>query len=308
MGGTGSGQVFGDIDQETVDGREDESVRDAQQDAYESDVGDYLTSLLGEYNDRDTEGTQGVLSAIKAELEAEIDGTVDLLFGGSVAKHTYVDGMSDVDTLVLFERTELAGKTPREIKEVLAGLLRERYGREATVAVGNQAVTASWEERTIQFLPALRIGDDFRIACADGSGWTGTAPRRFATALTNGNQALGGKLVPCVKLVKAVMGTLPEGRRMSGYHTEAVALEVFRGYDGARTPKAMVRHFFEHAGKCVLRPIRDPSGQSSYIDEYLGSANDGRRRLIATTLDRIGRRMRNADGVRSLDQWKGLLE
>lgn len=308
MGGTGSGQVFVEIDKEKVEERADESVRDAQQDAYETDVGEYLTDLLGEYNDRDTEGTQDVLEVIRSELEGEIDGTVDLLFGGSVAKHTYVDGMSDVDTLVLFENTELAGKSPGEIKEVLAGLLREGYGSQATVVVGRQAVTVSWEERTIQLLPALRIGDGFRIASSDGSRWTGTAPRRFATALTDANRALGGKLVPCVKLAKAVVGNLPEGRRMSGYHTEAVALEVFRGYDGPRTPKAMVRHFFEHAGKYVLRPIRDPSGQSSYVDDYLGEANDDRRRLVATTLDRIGRRMRNADGVRSLDQWKGLFE
>lgn len=308
MGGTGGGPIFVDIDQGKMDDRREESVRDARKDAYEADVGEYLTSLLAEYNDRDIEGTRDVLEAVKKELEGEIDGTVDLLFGGSVAKHTYVDGLSDVDMLVLFEKTELAGSSPGEIQKMLSRLLRDRFGRQATISAGKQAVTVSWEERTIQFLPALRIGDSFRIASSDGSGWTRTAPRRFAKALTSANRALGGTLIPCIKLVKAIVGALPESRQMSGYHTEAVAMKVLGSYDGPKTPKAMIRHYFEYAGRCVLSPIRDASGQSTFVDDYLGEKNDSRRRLIATTLDRIGRRLRNADSVTSLDQWKKLLD
>ena len=52
--------------------------------------------------------------------------TVDLKFAGSVSKHTYVDGLSDVDVLVLVNESELANKTPNEIKEYIKSKLQQK--------------------------------------------------------------------------------------------------------------------------------------------------------------------------------------
>jgi hypothetical protein len=117
---------------------------------------------------------------------------------------------------------------------------------------------------------------------------------------------MDGKLVPCIKLAKAIIATLPEQRQLTGYHTESLAIQVFKDYKGPKTSKAMLRHFFENAPGHVKEPIRDSSGQSVYVDEYLGEANSLGRRIAADALGRIARKIRNADGARSVERWREL--
>lgn len=245
MGGTGGfftgGHTPRDLARQT---REAETK--ARTDAFETEVGECLGELLGDINDRDSEATQRLLDDVKAGLADEGIGTIDILFGGSVAKHTFVNGISDVDALVLFDRDKWADRSPAEVKQMLADVVRERCGAE-TVSVGLLAVTVAHADTTIQLLPALRFRQQFQIAESDGREWSPIAPRRFAKALTTANKEWGGKLVPCVKLVKAIMASLPERRQLTGYHTEALAIKVFGEYQGAKTSQAMLRHFFDHA-------------------------------------------------------------
>ena len=262
---------------------------------------------LADFNDRDIEGTQKVFNQVKSDIENEIEDTVDILFGGSISKHTYVDGISDVDALVLLNNSELANKSPSEAKSFLADLLRDRYGKKA-VYEGVLAVTVSLQDKTIQLLPALRHGERVKIASSDGHNWSEVNPKGFANALTKANQSLDGKLVPCIKLIKAIVATLPEKRQITGYHTESMAINVFRGYGGPKTTKAMLKYFFEHASDHVTKPVKDSSGQSIHVDEYLGAENSLKRRIIADALGRIGRKIRNADGAGAPERWKELFE
>jgi len=169
-------------------------------------------------------------------------------------------------------------------------------------------VTLTRKETVIQLLPALRDGKKFKISSQDGKSWSQIDPAGFASALTKTNKAMDGKLVPCIKLAKAIIATLPEQRRLTGYHTESLAIQVFKKYDGPKTPKAMLRYFFEKAPEHIRRPIKDTSGQSVHVDEYLGAANSLERRIAADALARIARKVRNADGARSLARWKELFE
>lgn len=307
MGGSGGGFFSGKVSPDQLARQTraaEEKTRDEQ---YETQVGELLATELTAYNDRDVEGTQRIFESIKNDLEEDFEGTVDLHFGGSISKHTYIDGLSDIDALVLVDRTELKGKHPRELQRVLADCLRAHYGRDS-VSIGALAVTLTYKGDTLQFLPALREGRKYKIASYDGKGWSQIDPSGFSKALTRINQAMEGKLVPCIKLAKAIIAKLPEQRRLTGYHTESLAIQVFKGYEGPKTPKAMVGHFFEKVPEHVKQPIRDSSGQSVHVDEYLGEANSLERRTIADALGRIARRIRNADGAGSLDGWKELLE
>src|SRR5579864_1800918 len=81
--------------------------------AFEGQVSSLLTGLLGEYNARDASLVQERLDEAKQVLKEDIGGTVDQLFGGSVAKHTYVDGLSDIDSLVTINDSDLEGQSPR---------------------------------------------------------------------------------------------------------------------------------------------------------------------------------------------------
>lgn len=307
MGGSGGGFFSSGASPEDLARRTRQAEEKARDESFEAQVGELLATELVQYNDRDVEGVQSVFDAVKKDLESDIEGTVDLLFGGSISKHTYVDGLSDVDALVLMDRTELNDKSPGELQKALVERLESRYGKDS-VSQGNLAVTLNHDGKSIQLLPALRDGDKFKIASWDGKQWSRVDPGGFAKALTKANKAADGKLVPCVKLAKAIISTLPEKRQLTGYHTESLAIQVFKKYDGPKTPKAMVRYLFENAPDHVKQPIKDSSGQSVHVDEYLGGANSLSRRIVADSLGRIARRIRNADGARSLESWKDLFK
>lgn len=84
-------------------------------------------------------------------------------------------------------------------------------------------------------------------------------------------------------------------------------MKVFEDYAGLKTPKAMITHFFCKASEYAKKPIDDVTGQSTYVDSYLKGADSINRRIVADSLARIGRRMKNADGARSARQWQEIL-
>ena len=128
----------------------------------------------------------------------------------------------------------------------------------------------------------------------------------FKEALSSRNAACGGKLVPTIKLAKAINGELPENQRLSGYHVESLAIAAFRNYTGEKTTSAMLPALFERARDLVLSPIKDSTGQSVHVDSYLGPANSVERLAASHLLGRLGRRMRNATAAASVPQWKAL--
>ena len=145
MGGSGGGYFSGGFTPDDLAKRTRQAEDQARKDTLETEVGGHLASLLADFNDRDVEGTRDVFNQIKADLENKIDGTIDTMFGGSISKHTYVDGISDVDALVLLNKSELADKSPDEVKSYLADCLRDRYGKDA-VDIGSLAVTVSLQD------------------------------------------------------------------------------------------------------------------------------------------------------------------
>jgi hypothetical protein len=276
--------------------------------AFEAQLSDTLGRLLGGYNARDAQTAQERLEEAKAALEDELDASFDQLFGGSVAKHTYVDGLSDVDSLLLIDDSELDGKTPRVVLNKLTRILRKTLGETADISHGRMAVTIDYRDgMVIQLLPALK-DDNGRVNVPSSrtKGWSGINPVNFQKVLTARNEQCAGKLVPTIKLAKAIVGQLPESQRLSGYHMESLAIAAFRGYEGDRTTSAMLPAFFEKARSLVLSPIRDSTGQSVHVDGYLGSANSEERQAASHVLGRIARRMRNATAAGSTEQWNAL--
>jgi len=118
---------------------------------------------------------------------------------------------------------------------------------------------------------------------------------------------MDGKLVPTIKLAKAIIAKLPEQRQLTGYHTEVLAVSIFDGYAGPKTTKAMLGYFFDKLPTAVRTPRRDVTGQSSYLDDYLGASDSAERRVTADAIDRVARTIRNADGAQSVGMWRELL-
>jgi hypothetical protein len=161
----------------------------------------------------------------------------------------------------------------------------------------------------IQYLPAIRTSSGLRIASLrNRNEWSNINPETFTAALTAVNKACGNKLIPTIKLAKAINATLPPDIQLTGYHIEAIAASAFGSYYEELTTSRMLPVLFERGARIVLAPIRDRTGQSVHVDEYLGDAESPQRQQISHIFTRIAKRMRNATAGRSIDQWKAMFE
>ena len=302
MGGSGGGDFGGPGGDGDLARRIRNMAAQAQDESYETSVNQKLGEYLADFNNRDAASTRKILDEVKRQLADEIGGTVDLIFGGSVSRHTYLEGLSDTDALVLLEPDEVGRKSPERLKERFAQKLRDLFGAD-NVKVGNLAVTVTVREKEMQFLPAMREGDGYKIPGSDGRSWSKINPKAFAKKLTEANERLDGKLVPAIKVVKSIIAHLPKQQQLTGYHIESLAIEAFKEYEGPRTPKAMVAHFFEHTPHLVKAPIRDKTGQSLYVDEYLGPETGYQRRIVSQALERVHRKLQNADADKNREAW-----
>lgn len=302
MGGSGGGFPTSRTDIERLQREVREANAEIQRD---SEVNALLASKLGVINDRDVEKISNALEDIQQALGADFD-IAQLLFGGSVSKHTFVDGLSDVDSLVVLDGADIGGMTPDQVRDAFAEKLRaQNLEGVEKVDSGLLAVTVTYKDGTeIQLLPAIRDGDKISIASPDAQSWSSTDPRAFADALRDANKHQRGAVIPAIKLAKAVIGNLPDEHRLAGYHVEALAIAAFRDYDGPRDQKSMVTHFFESASQNITSPIKDVTGQSPFVDERLGARDSPERKSFAAGLRRIAERMKGPGGAA---EWKRLL-
>jgi hypothetical protein len=302
----GSGGYFTKKDAENVIKQIRKSEDKTQNVELDSQVSVFINDLLRSYNNRDAEQIQQHLESIKKALEKEIEGTIDLIFGGSISRHTYVDGFSDVDSLVILDSCELANETPSSAKEYMAQRLRERFPN-TPITTGDLAVTVNFATAKVQLVPAVRCENDITISDGNGKKWLKIKPKEFSKALSNVNEQNSGKLVPMIKIAKGINSKLPVNQQLAGYHVESLAIEIFKNYDGAKNTKQMLRHFFNEASARVMKPIKDKTGQTIHVDDYLGIAESPERRLCSNALNRVSRKMKNADAFNSLQEWMDIL-
>ena len=305
MGGSG-GTFGGGRPFEELYKKVRESEEKTRDEKFETEVASDIASLLATYNKR-SEKIKVHLESIKKAIEKEIDGTIDILFGGSVSKHTYVDGLSDIDALVILNKSELKDASPEEVKNYFLDRLSERLSKETLLEKGTLAVTVKYSDIDVQLLPAIRYKNGFRIADPSGKNWSFIKPKEFAEQLTDINQKTSGNLIPTIKLAKSIIASQAENRQLISYHTETLAVSIFKDYRGLHNPKDMLTHFFNTAPKLIGKPIVDATGQSTHVDDYLGEAGSSNRKLVADSLSRIGRRMLNADRAHSERQWQEIL-
>jgi hypothetical protein len=305
MGGSGGGGFIPPTSE--VLQRKIEKARKEERERLEGDVNRFLQNLISKLSDRDAEATQQKLSEI-AEKIADVAEIEQILFGGSVAKHTYVDGLSDVDALVISDEPNLKGKSPQAMINALHKTLNDNLTRDKAQSIekGKLAVTIRYRDGSeIQLLPAMRSGTKVYIADASGTGWKETMPRVFQRTLSRSNERFNQSLIPAIKLMKSIIADFPKQKQITGYHVESLAVDAVRSYTGPKTPRALLVHLLGHASNRVLRPIQDVTGQSRIVDSDLGRAESPKRRNISQALAGVKRRL---EAATSVAQWKALFE
>ena len=276
----------------------------AEQAVFDAEINELLQDYLKVFNDRDTEKVRDHLETLKRAIEKDIDGTVSTLFGGSVTKHTYVDGLSDVDVLCIVNDSSLENATPQEALEYIEQRLQERLPN-THVKAGLLAVTVIYADNTeIQILPALKTATGVRIADPENADWSCVVrPQSFANKLTEVNQSCSGKVVRVIKLFKSLQTSLPKDNQLKGYHIESLAIEAFENYEGRRSYKDMLLHFIRNSSSRVLSPLQETTGQSLHVDDYLGDSQSTERVRRSRSLQRLAARLESAADNGALETW-----
>lgn len=299
----GSGGTSPSRTREEAEQARREVLRALEEQEQVAEVNAALGKYLAGINARDVELTRERLDAIVEALGGLVESIDKLLFGGSVAKHTYVDGLSDVDALVVVDADNAS---PADLRDRFARLLRGRLGTDGieSVHAGDLAVTIRYKDGSeIQLLPAVERDGRTSIASRDGTEWRQIRPRAFAKKLTEVNARLSGTAIPTIKLAKSLIAGLPKESRLSGYHVEAIAVDAFKDYTGKRDRASLLSHLIDHASVAVRRPIADLTGQSVHVDANLGPANSEKRKSISTSLARLATEtssLRSAQDVKTL--------
>lgn len=267
-----------------------------------------LNEVLPSINDRDVEQDNRFKDQIKAVLSEELDiPIVNLTFQGSVKKNTYVEGISDVDCMAVFKELSVARVDPATLLNSIKRSLENNFPY-CTVRQGNVAVTVTREDGSeFQIIPTVGDKGYLRVPSWDGARWSKIEVNKFRKTLTSLNDKLGMKLIPTIKLAKKVISQLPESKQLSGYHIESLAIEVFKKYDGEKKTSKMITTFFSESSKSVLIPIKDKSGQSRHVDDYLGTKSSSMRMAVSHLLNRLYKRMINASATKSSTRWKDIL-
>ena len=246
---------------------------------------EYCEALLAQYTRKNTKTVTQRLESLCGFLRQK-GNVVQTMFGGSVRKGTYVTGLSDVDALLIVNQSSLVNQPPARVIEYVWDTIQDRL-RQNTVSAGNLAVTVGYSDRTeIQILPAIRTNTGgVRIAEPGSTIWSNVArPDDFAKRLAKVNTARDGRVVPVIKLAKAMADCFISrpSRKISGYHMESLAIDAFKDYQGPLDPKTMLVHLLGHSLDAVKSPITDSTGQSRYVDEYLGPADSKLRGRAST--------------------------
>ena len=257
---------------------------------------EHCEAFLAQYTRRNTQTVTQRLESLCGFLRQK-GNVVQTMFGGSVRKGTYVTGLSDVDALLIVNQSSLVNQTPALVIEYVRDTIQNRL-HQNTVSAGNLAVTVSYSDGTeIQILPAIRTNSGgVRIADPGSTQWSNVArPDDFAEKLAKVNTARNGRVVPIIKLAKAMADcfiTRPS-RKMSGYHIESLAIDAFKDYQGPLDPKTMLVHLLGHSMEAVKKPIVDSTGQSRHVDEYLGQTDSNLRKGASTQFGQMRAEVRH---------------
>jgi len=310
----GGGGIFSRTSPEEYKKKIKQSIKTTQDETFETTVSGKIDEALVSYNNRDRETAKRHIDDIKNAVTEDISGTVDMVYGGSVKKHTYVDGLSDVDLLMRIDKSELINLSPREaLAYVKQKILEKKIAGVRDVSIGNLAVTVMFSDGTeIQILPTIKRGEGYKIPKSNANEWSDVVrPDKFAEKLTQINQNCNNKVIPTIKLVKAINSQLPEDQQLTGYHIESIAIDIFENYpespEHPKTPKAMLEYFFEKAPEVIKTQIKDKTGQSLHVDDYLGSNNSEIRFRISYAYDRIHRKIETANEHKSVEKWEEII-
>ena len=227
-----------------------------------------------------------------------IDGSVDIVYAGSVAKWTYVEGVSDVDNHVRINGTSLENKRPAEVKAYIRQQL-SKLPNVKSVTETSRTVTVTYRDGTeMQYVPVIKTKNGYRVA--DGNRWSNVVyENRFRRDFQRTNKKCGGRLTSLISILKKENANNLKGQQMSGHHIEVMANRIFKQAPASKTKTvmSMYEYYHQHASRHIMHRMRDVTGQSTYVDKRsLGGPDSESRRALSRRFASRARRMNRSGG------------
>lgn len=286
-GGSGGGGNVAQVAKESTD---EATVR--------SKVNDYLEQKLMETRPKDPEEVRRRVKEMVDVINDGLDGNVTHFDGGSASKDTFVEGISDYDIVVRLNDTELADRLPQDALKQVAEKLAKKYGPE-NVKVGVMAVTVTDPKtsREYQAVPAVSAGKGKMKFPEPGKNkWGKVAqPNKFARELARADRRENGRVKDAIRMFKLMQEKrLYKEERLKGYHIEAIAYMAFQNPGKANDHRTALEYMTRAAANIVRRPIKDSTGQSRHVDDYLGARDSSERTKASHALTHLADKMKEA--------------
>lgn len=213
-----------------------------------------------------------VRGLIRADFAVDRD-----ILTGSYGRHTKTKPLKDVDIFFILkqpEKEKYREQAPSVLLDAFAKTLVDEYGDDA-VEPGRRCATVEFEKNTIDeegkvlsidAVPAFDLGDCYEIPDRILGKWIKTDPEIHKTQATNKNNALDGKWVPLVKMVK-------RWNRSAGKPIKPSFLIEVMMQDLVDPPftsySSEVRRFFAAALNGVGQTWGDPAGYGPPVSDQM---------------------------------------
>jgi Second Messenger Oligonucleotide or Dinucleotide Synthetase domain len=199
----------------------------------------------------------------------------DSILTGSYARYTKINPLSDIDVLLIRNRERVglsidgsgvsAGRALDEVVEAV----RKAYPYAATVKKQSRSVNVQLTglEFGFDIIPAwLRSPDGYWIPDADTGYWLPSDPDAHAKIMTLANDHCGGKLKPCIKMVKH--WSRQNYDLIRSFHLELICADIFSRDELTNFPIG-VATVLVRLSVYVGQTVMDPIYGSSRVDKPL---------------------------------------
>lgn len=235
-----------------------------------------------------------------------------VLFGGSHARGTKIspvgDKQGDLDVyFVLAPRLRwhygmLSGHTPSDLLIDVRQTLK-RHLSTPSLRADSPCVRIRYSDLDVDVIPAFESWLDSSLLIPYYKGWLRATPDKQRKLFTSLNQRQGARFLPMVKMIKHWNRVHPTAGLRS-YHTEIMALRIFRLRDIESYASALVT-YFEKAARLVTRPLSDPCGSRSAVTQYLSPEKAAHAQEMLQRAARLAQAARDEESPsRAIDAWR----
>lgn len=205
---------------------------------------------------------------------------IDDFLTGSYRRQTLIAPLTkaDIDIVVVLD-DNYRGRHARAVLELTRQALLATYPRTPRISRNGQAVTVSFSDFLVDVVPAFRrpwwnssgLEPTWDICDSGGDKWIETNPRKHVELSALANGLHDGRLVPCIKQLKAWNQAVNSPLR--SFHLEVLAWSIFGSswwsHLNMQSDWQNTCYFFDKARDRLRYELSDPAGTGGKVSAYL---------------------------------------